>query len=78
MPPRKANSQTQRNSDNVLELLRLFRDKHHLGVEQLAGLLRISPLTLEEWFREGVAPPAAFLLLKFDTKSQRGLSSTAI
>ena len=72
MPPRNANSHTQRNSDNVLELLRLFRDKHHLGVEQLAGLLRISPLTLEEWFDEGMAPPASCLALAvlFDTRRQ--------
>ena len=61
--PQEATSQAQQNSDRLLELLRVFQDKHHLGLGALAGLLRISPLTLEEWFREGVAPPAAFLAL---------------
>jgi|SRR5215471_20993369 hypothetical protein len=59
----EANPHPEQNSDHLLELLRVFQDKHHLGLGALAGLLRISPLTLEEWFREGVAPPAAFLAL---------------
>jgi hypothetical protein len=59
----EANSQAQQCDDNLLDLLRMFLDTHHLGLEQLAGLLRITPQTLEEWFREGVAPPAAFLAL---------------
>jgi hypothetical protein len=63
MTPQEASSRTEQNSDNSLELLRIFQDKHRLGLEALASLLRISPLTLEEWFREGVAPPPAFLAL---------------
>jgi hypothetical protein len=63
MTPQKASSHAQQNSNHLLDLLRVFLDKHHLGLEELAGLLRISPLTLEEWFREGMAPPATFLAL---------------
>ena len=63
MTPQKTSSYAQQNSNHLLELLRVFLDKHHLSLEELAGLLRISPLTLEEWFHEGIAPPAAFLAL---------------
>ena len=68
----EASSQAQQNSDNVLGLLRMFLDTHHLRLEQLASLLRITPETLEEWFSEGMAPPAAFLALAvlFDTRRQ--------
>jgi DNA-binding transcriptional regulator YiaG len=68
----QANSHAQQNNNNVLDLLRMFRDSHHLSLEQLAGLLRINPLTLEEWFSEEMAPPAAFLALAvlFDTRKQ--------
>jgi len=51
MSSHEANSPAQQNSDNVLGLLRVFLDKHHLGLEELAGLLRITPQTLEEWFQ---------------------------
>jgi len=69
----EANSQAQQCGDNLLDLLRMFLDTHHLGLEQLAGLLRITPQTLEEWFSEGVAPPAAFLALAvlFDSRGRR-------
>ncbi len=79
MSSHEANSPAQQNSDNVLGLLRVFLDTHHLGLEQLAGLLRISPQTLEEWFSEGMAPPASYLALAvlFDTRSQRRLGSTS-
>ncbi len=72
MSSHKANSHTQQNSDNVLGLLRVFLDKHHLALEEIAGLLRITPQTLEEWFSEGVAPPASCLALAvlFDTRRQ--------
>jgi len=65
--------QAQQSGDNLLDLLRMFLDTHHLGLEQLAGLLRITPQTLEEWFSEGVGPPAAFLALAvlFDSRGQR-------
>ena len=69
MSSHEAKSQAKQNNDNVLGLLRLFLDTHHLSLEELAGLLRITPQTLEEWFSEGMAPPAAFLALAvlFDT-----------
>ena len=72
MSSHEANSPSQQNSDKLLELLRTFLNTHHLGLEQLAGLLRISPLTLKEWFDEGAAPPAACLALAvlFDTRTQ--------
>jgi hypothetical protein len=59
----EAKSQALQRGDNLLDLLRMFLDTHHLGLEQLAGLLRITPQTLEKWFSEGVTPPAAFLAL---------------
>ena len=72
MSSHEANSPAQQNGDNVLELLRGFIDTHHLRLEQLASLLRISPQTLDEWFSEGVAPPASCLALAvlFDTRRQ--------
>jgi hypothetical protein len=68
----EANSQAPQCGDNLLDLLRMFLDTHHLGLEQLAGLLRITPQTLEEWFSEGMAPPASCLALAilFDTRRQ--------
>jgi hypothetical protein len=72
MSSRKANSNAQQNGDNVLGLLHVFLDRHHLGLEELARLLRITPQTLEEWFSEGMAPPASCLALAvlFDTRRQ--------
>ena len=69
----EAKSQAKQNSDNVLALLRLFLDTHHLSLEELAGLLWITPQTLEEWFSEGMAPPASCLalgILFLDTRRQ--------
>ena len=62
----------------MLELLRIFLDTHGLGLAELAGLLRITPQTLEEWFSEGMAPPASCLALAvlFDTRSQRRLGGS--
>ena len=72
MSSHEAKTQAKQNSDNVLGLLRLFSDTHHLSLEELAGLLRITPRTLEEWFSEGMAPPASCLALAvlFDTRRQ--------
>ena len=72
MSSHEAKSQAKQNSDNVLWLLRLFLDTHHLSMEELAGLLRITPQTLEEWFSEGMARRASCLALAilFDTKRQ--------
>ena len=68
----EARSQAPQCGDNLLNLLRMFLDTHHLGLEELAGLLRITPQTLEEWFSEGMAPPASCLALAvlFDTRRQ--------
>ena len=63
MSSHEAKLQAKQNGDNVLGLLRVFLDKHHLGFEELSRLLRISPQTLEEWFSEGEAPPASCLAL---------------
>ena len=63
MTPQEASSHAEQNSDNLLGLLRVFQKTHHLGLEELAALLRITPGTLEEWFSEGMAPPAGFLAL---------------
>jgi hypothetical protein len=73
----EANAHDQHHSDKLLELLRLFLDTHHVGLEELAGLLRISPLTLEEWFSEGMAPPAAFLALAVLFDARRHQASRA-
>jgi AraC-like DNA-binding protein len=63
MTPQEASCHAEQNGDNSLELLRRFLETHHLSLEQLAGLFGISPPTVEEWFSEGMAPPAAFLAL---------------
>ena len=65
-------SHGQQSDNNLLDLLRMFQDTHHLRLEQLAGLLRITPETLEEWFSEGLAPPASCLALAvlFDARRQ--------
>jgi len=70
MPSQEVNFFAEQNCDNPVELLRSFLDTHHLRLEELAGLLRITPQTLEGWFSEGIAPPAAFLALAvlFDAK----------
>ncbi len=72
MSSHEAKSQAKQNSDNVLGLLRLFLDTHHLSLKELAVLLRITPQTLEEWFNEGMAPPASCLALAilFDIRRQ--------
>ncbi len=71
----EAISHPRPSGDNVLDLLRGFLDTHHLSLEQLAVLLRISPQTLTDWFEEGVAPPAAFLALAVLFDSRRQASS---
>ena len=73
----EAGSRAPQSGNNLLDLLHTFQDSHHLRLEQLAGLLRITPQTLEEWFSEGVAPPASFLALAvlFDTRSGRRLGN---
>ncbi len=70
----EANDHDHQRRDKMLELLRLFLDTHHLGLEELAGLLRITPQTLEEWFSEGMAPPAAFLALAVSFDAIRHMS----
>ena len=67
----EANAHDHQQRDKMLELLRLFLDTHHVGLEELAGLLRITPQTLEEWFSEDMAPPAAFLALAVSFDARR-------
>ena len=72
MLARETNSNSEHNGEALLDLLRLFRAAHNSSFEELAGLLRVTPGTLEEWFSEGMTPPAsclAFALL-FDTRAQ--------
>ena len=71
-------SHAMQNGTNLLDLLRIFQETHHLRLEQLAGLLRITPQTLEEWFSEGMAPPTSCLALAvlFDTGSERRPATT--
>lgn len=71
MSSRGAGAHSRQSGNNVLDLLRTFQDAHHLRLEQLARLLRITPQTLDEWFSEGAAPPASCLALAvlFDTAS---------
>ena len=63
MPSQEANSYAEQNRYKLVELLHSFLDTHHLSLEELAGLLRLSPLILEEWFRRGMGAPSAFLAL---------------
>ena len=70
----EANAHDQHHSNKLLELLRIFLDAHGLGLEELAGLLRITPRTLEEWFSEGMAPPAVFLALAVLFDARRHMS----
>jgi hypothetical protein len=55
--------------------LRMFQDKHHLRLEQLASFLRVSPVTLEELFSEGMAPPSSCLALAVLLDSRRLVSA---
>ncbi|MGA7324522.1 MAG: helix-turn-helix transcriptional regulator [Rhodomicrobium sp.] len=50
-------------SDNVPERLRAFMLAHDLSLQELAGLLRTTPETLEQWFDGDPAPPACLLAL---------------
>ena len=50
-------------SDSLTERLRDFMRTHDLSREELAGLLRTAPQTLDHWFDGGDAPPACLLAL---------------
>lgn len=43
------------------ERLRTFMKTHNLSLNELARLLRTPPQTLEDWFKDGLAPPASLL-----------------
>jgi hypothetical protein len=49
--------------DSVTERLRAFMDTHDLSLNELAGLLRTPPETLEHWFQCDLTPPASLLAL---------------
>ena len=71
MPSQEENSYAEQNRHKLVELLHSFLDTHHLGLEELAGLLRLSPLILEEWFRRGMTAPSAFLALAVLCNAER-------
>ncbi|HZV21845.1 MAG TPA: helix-turn-helix transcriptional regulator [Hyphomicrobiales bacterium] len=50
-------------SDSVIVQLRAFMKTYDLSLEELAGLLRITPQTLHHWFESGLTPPAWLLAL---------------
>lgn len=58
--------------DSLLERLRGFMRANNLSKEELAGLLRISPQTLDDWFNDGMAPSGSLLalLVLFETLPQ--------
>jgi transcriptional regulator with XRE-family HTH domain len=47
--------------ENSGERLRAFMKTHNLSLHDLAGLLRTTPQTLEDWLKDGLAPPASLL-----------------
>lgn len=49
--------------DSVTERLRAFMDTHDLSLDELAGLLRTPPETLEDWFKSDLTPPSSLLAL---------------
>lgn len=51
------------DSEDAAERLRSFMKAHDVGLEDLAKLLRTPPQTLEDWFKDGVSPPASLLAL---------------
>jgi hypothetical protein len=67
-----------RESDGLAERLRSFMRTHDLSLEDLAGILRIEPRTLDHWLNGGEAPPACLLALMvlFETRP-RAQSSAA-
>jgi hypothetical protein len=58
--------------DSLLERLCGFMRANNLTKEELAGLLRTSPQTLDDWFNDGMPPPASLLALSvlFETLPQ--------
>lgn len=57
------NAASLASSDNIPERLRGFMRAHDLSLQELAGLLRTTPETLEHWFDGGPTPPACLLAL---------------
>ena len=49
------------DSENSGERLRAFMKAHNLSLHGLASLLRTTPQTLEDWLKDGLAPPASLL-----------------
>jgi hypothetical protein len=52
-----------KTGDSLLERLRGYMNANNLSKDELAGLLRTSPETLDNWFNDGMAPPASLLAL---------------
>jgi hypothetical protein len=61
-----------REGDGLAEHLRSFMRTHDLSLEDLAGLLRIEPRTLDHWLTGGEGPSACLLALMvlFETRSR--------
>src|SRR5262245_49286714 len=68
-----------RESDGLAERLCSFMRAHNLSLEDLAGILRIEPQTLDHWLNGGDAPPACLLALMvlFGTRSRTQSSATS-
>ncbi len=49
------------DGENPVERLRAFMKTHNLSLHDLAKLLRTPPQTLEDWFNDGLSPPASLL-----------------
>ena len=49
------------DSESPVECLRAFMKTHNLSLQDLAKLLRTPPQTLEDWFNDGLSPPASLL-----------------
>ncbi|MGO9866612.1 MAG: helix-turn-helix domain-containing protein [Rhodomicrobium sp.] len=49
------------DGENSVERLQAFMKTHNLSLEDLAKLLRTPPQTLEDWFNDGLSPPASLL-----------------
>jgi transcriptional regulator with XRE-family HTH domain len=61
-----------REGDALAERLCSFMQTHDLSLEDLAGVLRVQPQTLDHWLHGGEAPPACLLALMvlFETRSR--------
>ena len=57
------NAAAPAHCDSVTERLRTFMATHDLSLNELAGLMRTPPETLEDWLKNGSTPPPWLLAL---------------